>query len=126
MLAVILIILFITGAWYYLNSRGSYGKIVGAGQHCGGNGTEINVCGPGLYCAHTPGRDGTVIPDVAGICTLGTVPTPARTSSGPGEHCGGNMANPPVCGTGYHCAPSPGSNLPFGDVGGICVADEDK
>jgi predicted lipoprotein with Yx(FWY)xxD motif len=40
-----------------------------------------------------------------------------------GEHCGGNMANAPTCSTGLHCAPEPGTNLPFGDVGGICVKD---
>lgn len=40
---------------------------------------------------------------------------------GPGQHCGGNIANAPVCQSGYSCAPIPGSTLPFGDVGGICV-----
>ena len=40
-----------------------------------------------------------------------------------GERCGGNMLNPPVCGAGLHCAPSQGSHLPFGDVGGTCVAN---
>jgi len=43
--------------------------------------------------------------------------------AGPGERCGGNFTPAPVCGTGYHCAPEPGSHLPFGDVGGICVAN---
>jgi hypothetical protein len=42
---------------------------------------------------------------------------------GGGQHCGGNMTTAPVCGTGYHCAPTPGSHLPFGDVGGTCVAN---
>lgn len=46
-----------------------------------------------------------------------TSPLPEQT----GQHCGGNMANAPTCGVGYHCAPVPGSNLPFGDVGGVCV-----
>ena len=40
-----------------------------------------------------------------------------------GERCGGNVTTAPVCATGYHCAPVPGSNLPFGDVGGTCVAN---
>ena len=40
-----------------------------------------------------------------------------------GEHCGGNMRTASVCTAGYHCAPTPGSHLPFGDVGGTCVAD---
>lgn len=43
--------------------------------------------------------------------------------SGAGGHCGGNMTTAPVCASGYHCAPEPGSHLPFGDVGGICVAN---
>lgn len=38
-----------------------------------------------------------------------------------GERCGGNMTNAPACASGSHCAPEPGSHLPFGDVGGICV-----
>jgi hypothetical protein len=40
-----------------------------------------------------------------------------------GEHCGGNITNAPVCSIGYHCTPVVGSNLPFGDIGGICVAN---
>ncbi len=40
-----------------------------------------------------------------------------------GGRCGGNTLHPPTCSAGYHCAPAPGSNLPFGDVGGICVAN---
>jgi hypothetical protein len=40
-----------------------------------------------------------------------------------GESCGGNMLTARVCFAGYHCAPVPGSNLPFGDVGGTCVPD---
>jgi hypothetical protein len=39
------------------------------------------------------------------------------------EHCGGNIANPSSCISGYYCAPDPSSHLPFGDVGGICVRD---
>ncbi|MBY0376674.1 hypothetical protein K2P96_01745 [Patescibacteria group bacterium] len=42
---------------------------------------------------------------------------------GIGERCGGNMMNAPVCDDTAHCAPVPGSNLPFGDVGGICVSN---
>jgi hypothetical protein len=52
---------------------------------------------------------------------------PANSSSsapivGPGAHCGGKMLNAPTCESGYQCVPSPGSNLPFGDVGGVCVS----
>ena len=43
--------------------------------------------------------------------------------AGIGERCGGNMLNAPVCITGARCAPSAGSHLPFGDVGGVCVAN---
>ena len=43
--------------------------------------------------------------------------------SGAGERCGGNMTTAPTCAAGLHCAPAPGSHLPFGDVGGICVAN---
>ena len=43
--------------------------------------------------------------------------------AGPGERCGGNMMNAPICDSGYTCAPDPSSHLPFGDVGGICVLD---
>ncbi|MDD5068332.1 MAG: hypothetical protein PHS53_02840 [Candidatus Pacebacteria bacterium] len=38
-----------------------------------------------------------------------------------GEHCGGNTSNPPVCAETLYCAPEPGSHLPFGDVGGVCM-----
>ncbi|MBU6500999.1 MAG: hypothetical protein KGJ89_02635 [Patescibacteria group bacterium] len=43
--------------------------------------------------------------------------------AGEGERCGGNMTTAPVCASGFHCAPEPGSHLPFGDVGGTCVKD---
>lgn len=41
-----------------------------------------------------------------------------------GEHCGGNMMNAPVCAEGLHCAATPGSHLPMGDVGGTCVSGQ--
>ncbi len=53
----------------------------------------------------------------------GTSLVVARPVVGAGERCGGNMLNAPLCAAGYHCAPAPGSHLPFGDVGGICVAN---
>ncbi len=58
----------------------------------------------------------------------GNTPLVATTTNTPsvvqsGEHCGGNMQNAPVCASGLHCAPTPGSHLPFGDVGGTCVPD---
>ncbi|MBI3888595.1 hypothetical protein HY311_02275 [Candidatus Nomurabacteria bacterium] len=68
------------------------------------------------------------------IPTMPTVPYPALNSAdsqalvppataGPGERCGGNMTTALQCGVGYHCAPNPGSHLPFGDVGGTCVSN---
>lgn len=53
----------------------------------------------------------------------GTTLVETPRTVGAGERCGGNMTTAPACATGYHCAPAPGSHLPFGDVGGICVAD---
>lgn len=52
-----------------------------------------------------------------------SIPTPVVPVSNNPEHCGGNIKNPPMCGVGYHCAPVLGSHLPFGDVGGTCVAN---
>ncbi len=40
-----------------------------------------------------------------------------------GQRCGGNMTNAPVCAAGLQCIPEPGSHLPFGDVGGMCVKE---
>ena len=53
----------------------------------------------------------------------GTTLAEAAPVAGAGEHCGGNMATARVCAAGLHCAPTPGSTLPFGDVGGTCVAN---
>jgi hypothetical protein len=52
-----------------------------------------------------------------------STPIPSVPVVGSGAHCGGNMMNAPVCTSGYHCAPAPGVHLPFGDVGGTCVAN---
>ena len=39
-----------------------------------------------------------------------------------GQHCGGNISNPPTCAAGLECVPDPSlSGYPFGDVGGICA-----
>jgi hypothetical protein len=51
----------------------------------------------------------------------GTMLVEAPRVAGAGERCGGNMTTASVCATGLHCAPTPGSHLPFGDVGGTCV-----
>jgi len=55
---------------------------------------------------------------VSGTSLVAAVPV-----VGAGEHCGGNIMNAPTCASGYHCASAPGSHLPFGDVGGICIAN---
>lgn len=52
--------------------------------------------------------------------------TPSGTQLPPpaaeGQRCGGNTIHPPQCSVGYKCVPDPkNGNLPFGDVGGICV-----
>jgi len=78
------------------------------------------------FADRLPGQPMTVSPSlgvskyfvVSGNELVGSAPVAA-----PGEHCGGNKANAPTCQSGYHCAPAPGSNLPFGDVGGVCVQD---
>lgn len=84
------------------------------------------------YYAST--HSGTQAPPAA-ITPLPTpVPSPTPSSTptaspslsaapvvGPGEHCGGNILNAPVCSSGYTCVPEPNSHLPFGDVGGVCA-----
>ena len=77
------------------------------------------------YADRLPGEPMTTLPSVGmskylrvrGDATLTEVHRAAR----PGEHCGGNMSTAAVCGAGYHCAPEPGSQGPFADVGGTCV-----
>ena len=53
----------------------------------------------------------------------GTTLAEAAATAALGQHCGGNMTTAASCAKGLHCAPIPGSHLPFGDVGGTCVAD---
>lgn len=47
--------------------------------------------------------------------------TTTTATAGLGEHCGGNMTTARSCSAGLRCAPTTGSHLPFGDVGGTCV-----
>lgn len=47
----------------------------------------------------------------------------SRAVVGEGMRCGGNMTTAPLCTDGFHCAPVAGVRLPFGDVGGTCVAN---
>ena len=61
-------------------------------------------------------------PSVPSQTTASSTPAQPKVA-GPGERCGGNFLPAPICQTGYHCAPEPGSHLPFGDVGGICVVN---
>jgi hypothetical protein len=60
---------------------------------------------------------------LAGCQSASAPSSPTAPVAGVGEHCGGNMANAATCAAGYHCGPTAGSTLPFGDVGGTCVAD---
>ena len=79
-----------------------------------------------VYSTSSPSTTGSDNPVTSTVTVTTTTTYPTATSTrkvvGAGEHCGGNMMNPPVCGTGYQCTPTPGSHLPFGDVGGTCVA----
>ena len=76
------------------------------------------------YADRKPGEPMTTQPSV-GVSKYLTVNGSALTEIPPtvggGAHCGGNMINAPVCVTGYHCVLEPGSHLPLGDVGGVCV-----
>ncbi len=75
---------------------------------------------PGAPASYNPSPNNN---DGAPTSTPSSTPvTPAAPVVGAGEHCGGNMLNAPVCAPGYECMPSPDSHLPFGDVGGLCVA----
>ncbi len=78
------------------------------------------------YADRKPGEPMTSKPSV-GVSRYFTITGTTLKESprivGVGERCGGNMTTAPVCKTGYHCAPVPGSHLPFGDVGGTCVAN---
>lgn len=60
---------------------------------------------------------------VFGVWQLSKTTTAVPTVAQVGEHCGGNKADALQCVSGAHCAPTPGSHLPFGDVGGVCVAN---
>ena len=78
------------------------------------------------YADRAPGEPMTAQPSVGVTKRLilsGTTLTEVKPLSGEGEHCGGNMATAASCASGLHCAPTPGSHLPMGDVGGTCVAN---
>jgi hypothetical protein len=78
------------------------------------------------YADRAPGEPMTAPPSVGVTKYLiynGSILVAVPFVAGPGEHCGGNIMTAAVCGIGYHCAPAPGSPLPFGDVGGTCVHD---
>jgi hypothetical protein len=78
------------------------------------------------YAERAPGDPMTAEPSV-GVTKYfwlqGSALVAAPRIVGAGEFCGGNMATASVCVSGYHCAPAQGSHLPFGDVGGTCVAN---
>ena len=78
------------------------------------------------YADRAPGEPMSATPSV-GVSKYLTYNGSMLVASNPvvgiGEHCGGNMTTAPTCAAGSHCAPAPGSHLPFGDVGGVCVAN---
>ena len=93
--------------------------------------TAMNSAAP-IYTQDVPASSTTSNPTDASstpdgvtvtITTTTTTVTTTRPVADPGKRCGGNMQNSPICSAGYHCAPEPGSHLPFGDVGGTCVAN---
>lgn len=100
----------------YVSNGGLPGLADGAPDGCWS--TYVDFEGNGEVDLHVAASS-SAAPDYTVTFMVGS----ASASVGPGEHCGGNIQNAPSCGSGYHCAPSPGSHLPFGDVGGICVAD---
>ena len=78
------------------------------------------------YAERKVGDPMTTQPSVGVTKTLhvaGTTLVENAPTVGLGAHCGGNMTTAASCATGLHCAPAPGSHLPFGDVGGVCVAN---
>lgn len=78
------------------------------------------------YADRKPGEPMSATPSVGITKYLkynGSILVEVPSQAGLGEHCGGNMATAAVCAAGLHCAPAPGSHLPFGDVGGVCIAD---
>ncbi|HVN26477.1 MAG TPA: hypothetical protein VMT99_02380 [Candidatus Paceibacterota bacterium] len=79
------------------------------------------------YADRAPGDPMTATPSVGVTKYFGVLQTDLQQVSpiaGPGEACGGNLVDAPVCGKGYHCAPTaPARPGIFGDVGGKCVAD---
>src|SRR6266481_8707583 len=75
---------------------------------------DTNIPAP-VYIS-TPPSSTPQQPPSSGSGTPGGKPVAA-----PGGRCGGNMTTAPTCGTGYHCAPEPGTPIgQFGDIGGIC------
>ena len=78
------------------------------------------------YADRNPGEPMTTQPS-RGVSKYLNVVAGTLLEGGPiagiGERCGGNMRTAPTCIEGARCAPDPKSHLPFGDVGGICVAN---
>ena len=92
---VVVVILIGAGIWYYLAlSSANYGT------------------------QYSPNTN----PVATTTTTIATTTVSTHPVAGPDQHCGGNMVNSPVCGTGYDCQPVAGSHLPVGDVGGVCVS----
>lgn len=88
------------------------------GGPCGGNVKDPCSCATGLTC-----KSNSSLPmgDVGGTCQAPADDVDAGACvSQEGEHCGGNTRFPCTCATGLTCTATPGSTLPFGDVGGTC------
>ena len=116
---IILIIILLLGSWgwyYYRPAVYSY-------KTSYPNGTTATSSSYSSYPSTGTGNTNTTTytttTETTGYTSSGTSTT--YRVVGPGEHCGGNIMNAPVCDAGYYCAPTPGSTLPFGDVGGTCA-----
>jgi hypothetical protein len=90
------------------------------GSSYSGQMNQVNKMNPNLN--NIPAQNPTPSPNPTPIPNPlpKPVPTPVPVTGG---RCGGNTTHPLQCPMGSHCAPAPGSHLPFGDVGGICVVD---
>jgi hypothetical protein len=78
---------------------------------------EAKLCPDGSYVGRTgPSCEFAPCP---GATSTATTTQNGAPVAGPGEHCGGNIMNAPVCAAGYHCQ----LVVPRPDTGGTCVAD---
>lgn len=91
---------------------------------CGG--FAGSQCPTGQRCVDNP-RDGCtqgVDPDCGGVCVAGSTTPPPDAGTQP-RSCGGHVANPQTCPSGYKCVDDPTSCSMAVDCTGICVVDSE-